>query len=353
MAIASEDALRGTLLGGAVGDALGAPIEFMQLTQIRARFGPAGLSDLSPAYGKLGAFTDDTQMTLFTAEGLARASLRGEGAELGALRKAVHGAYLRWLLTQGGAHPHASAPRDGWLLAQRALWSPRAPGNTCLSALSASVPLGAPAQNDSKGCGTVMRVAPVGLLYPSTRRGLAPSACSVGAAVSDLTHGHPTGYLAGGYFAELIALLCEGEPLAEAATLALAPLRGEAAAREVISAVEGAIQLAQEGDPSAARAESLGGGWIAEEAVAIALYSALVAHDFRHGVLLAANISGDSDSTASMAGQLLGYVHGVEGIPGSWREALELADVVDTVARDLWALRSGNADRGALAQRYP
>jgi hypothetical protein len=65
------------LLGGAVGDALGAPVEFLSLAQIRSHFGSAGIRDFAEAYGRVGAITDDTQMTLFTAEGLLRATVRG------------------------------------------------------------------------------------------------------------------------------------------------------------------------------------------------------------------------------------------------------------------------------------
>ena len=68
---------QGCLLGGAVGDALGAPVEFMRRSEIIREFGPHGITDLAPAYGKLGAITDDTQMTLFTAEGALRAYVRG------------------------------------------------------------------------------------------------------------------------------------------------------------------------------------------------------------------------------------------------------------------------------------
>jgi hypothetical protein len=71
--------VRGCLLGGAVGDALGADIEFDDLPRIRRQFGPAGLADYATAYGREGAITDDTQMTLFTAEGLIRALHRWEG----------------------------------------------------------------------------------------------------------------------------------------------------------------------------------------------------------------------------------------------------------------------------------
>lgn len=92
---------RGCLLGGAVGDALGAPVEFMSIDQIHYRFGPGGIRDFAPAYGLVGAITKYTQMTLFTAEGLIRAAVRE------ALRGAchpptvIHRAYVRWLTTQG------------------------------------------------------------------------------------------------------------------------------------------------------------------------------------------------------------------------------------------------------------
>ena len=69
-----RDRIRGSLLGGAVGDTLGAPIEFESLREIRARFGPEGLRKPAPAFGRVGAITDDTQMTLFTAEGLILAA---------------------------------------------------------------------------------------------------------------------------------------------------------------------------------------------------------------------------------------------------------------------------------------
>src|SRR5690606_25651288 len=67
----------GCLLGGAVGDALGAPVEFMNRASILKSFGPNGITQYASIYGGLGTITDDTQMTLFTAEGLLRAWVRG------------------------------------------------------------------------------------------------------------------------------------------------------------------------------------------------------------------------------------------------------------------------------------
>jgi ADP-ribosylglycohydrolase len=68
--------LRGCLLGGAVGDALGEPVEFISLAEIRARYGPAGITDPDASREGLVRITDDTQMTLFTADGLLRAMTR-------------------------------------------------------------------------------------------------------------------------------------------------------------------------------------------------------------------------------------------------------------------------------------
>ena len=125
----------GCLLGGAVGDALGAPVEFMALAEIRQRFGPQGVTDFAEAYGRLGAITDDTQMTLFTAEGLLRGYSRQQEKGTASMAEAIHRAYLRWLRTQGMTSRHpafADATRqadNGWLLGVRALHARRAPGN--------------------------------------------------------------------------------------------------------------------------------------------------------------------------------------------------------------------------------
>jgi ADP-ribosylglycohydrolase len=77
-------------------------------------------------------------------------------------------------------------------------------------------------------------------------------------------------------------------------------------------------------------------GWVAEEALAISLYCALVAKDFRDGVILAVNDDGGSDSTGSITGNLLGTLLGVEALPNEWLEPLELRDVITELANDLY-----------------
>ncbi|PTB98904.1 hypothetical protein C9993_05760 [Marinobacter sp. Z-F4-2] len=195
----TRDRFSACLLGGAVGDALGGAVEFMSRSQILDRFGQDGITDYAEAYGGKGKITDDTQMTLFTAEGLLRGRMRGVSKGVTSFDHTVAGAYLRWLATQRYESHHISPVLDGWLFQQRELHSLRAPGMTCLSALRDYE--GAPgiAGNDSKGCGGVMRVAPVGLFWFTFKEGLETSAVfESGKICAGLTHGHPSGYLTGG-----------------------------------------------------------------------------------------------------------------------------------------------------------
>ena len=108
----------------------------MSLSEIHARFGPEGIADYVTAYGRTGAITDDTQMTLFTAEGLIRADNRLRDRGICHPPTVVYHAYLRWLETQGQPvqYPYPEV-RSGWLIDVPSLHSRRAPGNTCLAAL--------------------------------------------------------------------------------------------------------------------------------------------------------------------------------------------------------------------------
>jgi ADP-ribosylglycohydrolase len=208
-----HDRIRGSLLAGACGDALGAPVEFMSRAAILQRFGPEGITSFAPAYGRIGAITDDTQMTLFTAEGILRAHVRMESRGICHYESVVAHAYARWLLTQGGASsPMLRRERaDGWLFQVSELHALRAPGRTCLSALSAMETPG-PARNDSKGCGGVMRVAPIGL-FACAGDADPDRTFEIADNVAALTHGHPTGHLAAGFFAVLVQKLASGEAL--------------------------------------------------------------------------------------------------------------------------------------------
>jgi ADP-ribosyl-[dinitrogen reductase] hydrolase len=337
--ITTRDRYQGCLLGGAVGDALGAGIEFMSLEEIRRRYGTAGVTGYVPCYGRSSAITDDTQMTLFTAEGLLRARRSG-GDVPGALWEACQ----RWLLTQG---VRGSGWADGWLIRQEFLHHQRGPGSTCLSALEGGRP-GAPDRpvNDSKGCGGVMRTAPAGLAGGDP--------FTLGGQAAALTHGHPSGYLAAAAFAQMISDLAGGRTLPDAVDAALAAVRdapGPGDGSEVSGALAAAVAAAAAGPPSTETMCSLGAGWVAEEALAVAVYCALTATGFRSAVLLAVNHGGDSDSTGAICGNLLGASLGVQSVDADLLDGLEGRDVITQVADDLYDVFAEGGEPSP--ERYP
>lgn len=337
-----EERFLGCLLGGAVGDALGAPVEFLSRAEILTRFGPSGITDYAQAYGGLGRITDDTQMTLFTAEGLLRAWVRGCFKGITTYTGVTAHAYLRWLRTQGERSPLETSGHDapGWLLGHDALHHRRAPGMTCLKALRDMPALGQAACNDSKGCGGVMRVAPAGLfLSRLAQANTVEHAFTLGTDLAALTHGHPTGSLTGGVLAASILALLAGADLTAAMAAAKVPLRRAPHHEETLHALEQAEALARSGLPPAQAITRLGEGWVAEEALAIALYCALVAPDLEQAVILAVNHDGDSDSTGAIVGNLLGAMHGVQAIPERWLAPLELREVITELAQDLHDFR--------------
>lgn len=346
--VSKQDRIRASLLAGAIGDALGAAVEFDDLPTIRQRFGTGGIRDFVSAYGRLGAITDDTQMTLFTAEGLIRAELRRRTKGIDSRPEMLHRAYLRWMATQQGGTPTDSS---GWLMSLAALHARRAPGNTCLSALrsgeagSIQRPI-----NDSKGCGGVMRVAPIGLAHADPAEAFR-LACEAAA----ITHGHPSGYLSAGMLAAIICLVHQGVALRAAVDEALSVLRRYAGSEETEDAVTAAVLEADRGSPDAEAVLRLGAGWVGEEALAIGLYCALATGSLEDAIVLAVNHGGDSDSTGSIAGNIAGAMYGPSAIPERWLAPLELRDEIERIGDDLFRLfHDCGFDPGAEgSDRYP
>jgi ADP-ribosylglycohydrolase len=297
--------------------------------------------------------TDDTQMTLFTAEGLLRAWVRQSTKGICHPPSVIHHAYLRWLLTQGERPEGIDVGCESWLYSVSALHARRAPGLTCLSALRAARGFGEPAvaQNSSKGCGGVMRVAPIGLL--ASRLGGHDRVFGLAADVAALTHGHPTGQLSAGFLAVAVAALTRGDTLADALDAAVEELRRRERKAETLEAVIAARALAGEGRPGVEDIERLGEGWIAEEALAIAVCCSLAARDFADGLQMATNHSGDSDSTAAITGHLLGTLLGEDAIPSCWLDKLELRSEISRLAEDLHRAASGQWDAEDAWESYP
>ncbi len=355
----------GCLVGGAVGDALGAPIEFDSIKSIRAKYGNNGVSNYVEFDNNKGEFTDDTQMTLFSAEGLLRAyhreTIKGIG---GALIAITHHSYLRWLYTQGIDVNKKNIPtgvydiEKGWLLQNKILYKKRAPGNTIVSSLSSGYcgnidrPI-----NSSKGCGTIMKVSPVGLMFHGNNKQAFKTACDISA----ITHGHPTGYLSAGVLASIIADISNGLSLIQSIKNALIILKTWRNHEETQRAIEKALNLHQrlkdnKDEISAEHIESLGGAWVAEEALSISLFASLMfENEFKKGVLLSVNHSGDSDSTGAITGNILGLINGYNQIPFEWRRNLIGEEIVRQVGEDLYIKIKGdsfNTDN-EWVEKYP
>jgi ADP-ribosyl-[dinitrogen reductase] hydrolase len=370
--ISSDAQLRGRfqgcLLGGAAGDALGAPVEFLDLEEIVKAYGEGGIRDYAPAYGKLGSITDDTQMTLFTAEGMLSAQLASAlGGQEPDFFRAATVSYARWLMTQEiSQRGLAAAAQSGWLLQQRKLFSRRAPGTTCLSTLQSNRGKVTRAANDSKGCGGVMRIAPVGMYFAHAlirernQDRLIPGIFRTGSDLAAITHGHPSGCLSAGVLAVIVGLVLAGSPLEEAIGTAKVELRNHKSHQETLAAIEQAEALAEARPRERSALRVMGKGFVAEEALAMGLYCALSARNFEDGIILAVNHSGDSDSTGSIAGNLLGAAEGVGAIPDRWLANLELRATIEALADDLaafpdWRLasESDREERAFYAHRYP
>ncbi len=333
------DRIRGSLVGGAVGDALGYTVEFMSYSEIVSHFGEGGIHRYP---GGMGLISDDTQMTLFTAYGLLNA-LGDKDAFLPSIRQA----YIEWFFTQG---PYADGrTRTCWVGRIPEMVSRRAPGITCMRAC-ASLMDDKDVSNDSKGCGGIMRIAPVALYGAAQGRIKDVSRLDrLAGDAAQLTHLHPLGYMPAALASHIIYRMAtknrpDREALAAAAEEGLEYVRNlypsewPVCGGKLEGKVKDAVYLAGTDipDEKAIRAH-LGEGWVAEETLAVALYCAL-AHfdDFGRAIRAAVNHSGDSDSTGAVTGNILGAACGYEAIPIDYRNGLELHRVILHVADDLF-----------------
>jgi len=332
----------GCLMGGALGDAFGYPAEFKSWAEIQEKFGAAGLAEP----GARLVVSDDTQMTLFTADGLLSAVAAGVPQDPAQVLARIRHAYLAWFRTQ--REEWASGPAG--LGQYRELWAVRSPGSTCLSALRAGA-RGTPEApiNDSKGSGALARVAPLGLL-PAIG---ADEAFDLAHGAAALTHGHPAGRLSAAAFASLLRDLLDDRPLTAALGRMEARLDKAAGGQEVLAAVRAARALAATDTPAREAIASLGQGWSGDEALAIGLYAALRAASFEEALRLAANHDGDSDTTAAVAGQVWGALCGVEVLAHGWIRRLDVLEPICDVAARMIACAAAGETQAVPARAEP
>lgn len=335
----SLEKYRGCLLGGAVGDALGYAVEFRNEQELFQRYGQRGITEYE-LVGGVAPISDDTQMTLFTANGLLLASARGGAGDYLSL---IACCYRDWLKTQGTEQFGFTPPDYAWLNHLPAMNHSREPGRTCLQALMHD-DLGSVAEpkNNSKGYGGVMRVAPIGLYLEDGAR--SPDDIDrLGAEAAALTHGHELGYLPAAMLVHIIHMLAHTsasvwDAVEDAKAAMLRQWKDAVHLPELLTLIDRAVQLTR--DPSVSELDAirtLGEGWVAEETLAIAVYCALRHEtDFEKAILAAVNHGGDSDSTGAVTGNILGAHLGVSAIPEKFLTHLELRDAILEVADDLF-----------------
>ena len=327
-----QEFFRGCLVGGAIGDALGRAVEFKKLKEIISEFGEGGIQDLVLSKSGKAEITDDTQMTLFTAEGILRAQTSNREKGICHPPSVVFFAYQRWLFTQGYEKmDEYEWIYDGWLLSIKELHERRAPGNTCLSSLLSKIQgtMDEPI-NNSKGCGGVMRAAPAGLFYEKEL------AFIKGAEFAALTDGHPSGYLSAGALSYIIASIIQGEEIVSTIINTISELKQHKGHDECSQSLKEALELSRRNMNDRDAIYKLGEGWVGEEALAISVYCVLKHHDhFKEALIAAVNHNGDSDSTGAITGNILGAYLGINNIPTNWIEKVDLKEVLLQIADDL------------------
>lgn len=352
------DKIRGCLLGGAVGDALGYPVEFFDEAEIFSCFGENGIQEyVLDKKSQKALISDDTQMTLFTANGIlvadAMQSMRGISSRLSTY---IAMSYQDWLRTQELSFEESKKiPRGymkqciSWVSDVPELYSRRAPGTTCLSALRrqkrekpAIEEFIREPQNNSKGCGGIMRIAPIALAaYPHMP---IKKIDLEGAEAAAITHGHSLGYMPAAVLTHIIRrIICPEKPqtlkeiILEARDTITELFAGDGYLKKLTKGIDLAVRLSENTEKDLDNINQIGEGWVAEETLGIAVYCALRHQDnFSAGVTAAVNHKGDSDSTGAVTGNILGALLGCHAIDEKWKTNLELGAVILEIADDLY-----------------
>jgi ADP-ribosylglycohydrolase len=310
------DKFRGTLLGCAVGDALGAPVEGMPPEAIRERYGL--VTDFIDERFGAGRVTDDTQMTITLAQAIIE---MGRFIENHAAFK-----FGRWMENSDKGVKEARGVGTASAEACRRLYHGVGPGESGV---------------DSAGCGAAMRVSPVGLRYYDDLVTLKRAAVEQ----AGITHTDP-------------------EAAAGAAAVAFAVARGITEEYELdrpsfvrqtadfvspvnekmADKIRGLSEYLDSG-PEEGFAYTGNGGYVMETVPGALLAFLLSPHDFEQTVVAAVNAGGDTDSLGAMAGAVSGAFNGASGIPERWKKAVEGKEYIEILAFRLYTLTPAGKPR--------
>ncbi len=297
----------GCIFGLAIGDALGYPVEFKLSNEEVERI----LRENHPFSQKKALFSDDTQMTLAIAKALIKSAKSNHFCDLENIMKNITDEFVKWYKSNENN---------------------RAPGRTCLegcSKLASGIHWKNSGNPNSKGCGSAMRTAPIGLIYANDLEMLK----KVATASSIATHAHPTAIAGSIATAYLVALALKGTHPEEMIQSLIKFTEGISS--EFTLKIHQLKKLLPKEPEEAFK--YIGPGWVAEEAVAGALYSFMKnPNDFQNTVSTAVKHPGDRDSVACIAGAISGAYNGINAVPEEWRSRIEKKETLESIARQLY-----------------
>ena len=304
---------RGSLLGLAVGDAVGTTLEFKppgSFTPIEDMVG-GGPFHLQP-----GQWTDDTSMALCLAESL----IEQQGFNpVHQLQK-----YLQWY-------------REGYLSSTGRCFDI---GNTTIDGLrqfeKTQEPYCGSTDPRSAGNGSIMRLAPVPLFY--AKRPL--EAIAKSAESSRTTHQATVAVEACRYLGALIVGAVNGVSREELLSKRYSPVPGYWEKNPLVEEID---EIALGSFKHRQPPEIQGSGYVVKSLEA-ALWAFYNSHSFREGCLLAVNLGDDADTTGAVYGQLAGAFYGESGIPESWRSQLAYQQLIESMADQLFTLAQSSAN---------
>jgi ADP-ribosylglycohydrolase len=291
---------------GAIGDAFGYFVEFDPTSIIDYKYNNFCWDEALEKFPKW-RISDDTQMTLFALERIIP-YMHNKELPFRSLTTDIYIGFGDWYNTQT-----INVPKKPELKKELAdfeqLYKMEAPGGTCMSALN-SFQMGTLNHpiNDSKGCGGIMRTAPVAFIEELSL----DAAFEFGAKQAAITHGHPDGYLSAGFFTALLKAHIDDnlsvlmDPTVGVFNLLFDITKRYPKHEAFVKYVEKVIYYINQPERLEKKELNnvLGQGWVGDEALGIAMYCAYKNDNFKDCLVHASYHDGDSDSTASLAAQL-------------------------------------------------
>lgn len=287
------DRKRGCLCGLAVGDALGAAVEFKMPGEFAPIFdyrtgGPHGLN--------IGEWTDDTSMALALADSLGRGF-----DQLDQLSE-----YFQWW--KSGKYSVNGRCFDIGTTTRHAIWSYDETGNIASDTNPAA-----------SGNGSIMRLAPIPIKYEYHYPHLIGNLASLAEMSSVTTHGSEQCKSACRYMAVVLAALIHGEDRDEVLSPDWKHLKEiKAFDPNILKVIAGSYRSG----------EVKGSGWVVQSLEA-ALWAFSSSNSFEEAVLKAVNLGNDADTTGAVCGQFAGAYWGESGIPKNWLDRLARKDMIE------------------------